>query len=392
MYLCCALIVAWIAGRTAVKFGLPDFLGILIIGIACAPYLPHIAISSPARTFALIVILLRAGLGMNSNTIRLIGWPAIKLGSIPCLTEGFTITLIAPYLLPINYLEAMCLGFVIAAVSPAVIVPAMLEFSSKGVGQKKQIPNLVLAGASLDDIFTLTIFGATINALSTGQDISFSDMLVSIPTQILIGIIIGLGTAWILHKIYAKIPKQFFVLISCLIASGFLYWLEKQHLFPMTSLLGIMAIGFYLNEHSPHAKPLSNSLNSIWNWVKILLFFFIGTEVNISSAINGGLIGIAIIAIGLMGRSIGMWVALLKTNLSNKEKLFCLISHIPKATVQAAIGAVALTLVTNGTIKLSNGIATGELILNLAVLSILITAPIGSVLISKFGERLLKSN
>lgn len=390
LYLIPALLLAWLAGRLMAKWGLPDFIGMLLVGIAAAPYLPPIASAEAARNFALIVILLRAGLGIDRAAIRRIGYAAARMGSLPCLLEGALITLVAPQLLPLSYAEALCLAFVLAAVSPAVIVPAMLDFAAKGIGRKRQVPTLVMSAASLDDVFALTLFSAALAALGSGDSIDTSDLgalAVAIPLRSIAGIASGLLIGWLLQRCC---KTDIALLLATLLCAGLLYYLEKLAILPITSLLGIMAIGFYLNEHAPRATELAHTLGGIWNWAKLLLFFFIGAAVDLGDALDSGLMGAAIILVGLAGRSLGVWLSLLRSELSKRERLFCLLAYLPKATVQAAIGAVVLTLVSAGSIQLSQGVATGQLILNIAVLSILLTAPLGAILIAKLGPKLLK--
>ncbi|AOT71680.1 potassium transporter [Geosporobacter ferrireducens] len=367
---------------------LPGLLGMLILGMLIGPYgLNFISeeilnISSELRKIALIVILLRAGLGIKKETLNKVGIPAMKMSCIPGLIEGFTILFTASYLLGITRIEAGILGFVIAAVSPAVIVPSMLSLIQRRVGEQKGIPTLILAGASIDDVFAITLF-STFLGLYGSHNISVLRQVLDIPISIVLGIILGVvvGMSIVVTFQNFRIRDTKKVLILLGTAIVFTSIEDKlKEVIPIASLLGIMTIGFMILEKYPKvANRLAIKFNKIWVFAELLLFVLVGAQVNIYVALNSGLIGILIIVIGLLGRSAGVLISLARTNLNWKERFFCVFAYIPKATVQAAIGAVPLAA----------GIPSGEIILAISVLSIIITAPLGAIAIKMTGEKWL---
>ncbi|WP_026477086.1 cation:proton antiporter [Alkaliphilus transvaalensis] len=378
------LIFSWIFE----KLKLPGLLGMLILGIMMGPYgLNYISqeilvISADLRKIALIIILLRAGLGLNKATLNKVGVPAIKMSCIPGIFEGLTIMIIARYLLRVSFVEAGILGFIIAAVSPAVIVPQMLDLINRRVGEEKGIPTLILAGASVDDVFAITLF-TTFLGLYGGSNINLFKQLFNIPLSIALGILLGallgLLMVFLFKKYSIRDTKKVLIILGVAIM---FYSLEAflEGIIPIASLLGVMTIGFILLEKYPEvANRVSSKFNKIWVFAQLLLFVLVGAEVNIYVAIDSGLIGLLIIAVGLMARSVGVLLSVAGTNLNRKEKFFCVISYVPKATVQAAIGAVPLSM----------GVASGDVILAIAVLSILITAPLGSIGIKYTSKRWL---
>ena len=376
------------ANKLFEKFKMPGLLGMLILGIIIGPYglnlLQQDMINAAAdlRKIALIIILLRAGLGINKEDLKRNGSTALKMSCVPGLIEGFFITFSAIKLLNFSFIEGGILGFIIAAVSPAVVVPSMLKLIENNIGTKKGIPTLILAGASIDDVFAITIFSAFLG-LYSGAHVNIGIQLLNIPVSIILGIIFGTIIGFILVKIFKKYHVQ--DTKKVLIILGFAILLtELENLLEMkiqiASLLGVMSIGFVIMEKIPIVgKRLAIRFNKIWVFAEILLFVLVGAQVNISVALDAGKIGIVIILVGLLGRSIGVMISLLGTDLNWKERLFCTISYIPKATVQAAMGAVPLSL----------GVESGDVILAIAVLSILITAPLGAIGINYSAEKLL---
>lgn len=369
------------------KIKLPGLLGMLILGVIIGPYGPMplidegiLNISSDLRKIALIVILIRAGLGIKKETLKKIGKPAMKMSCIPGLLEGFSIMFISKYLLGFTFIQGGILGFIIAAVSPAVVVPSMLHFIETGRGKDKEIPSLILAGASIDDVFAITIF-SSFTGLYFGTNSNLAFQILGIPVSIILGILSGALIGLIVYEIFKKFNLSDVQKILILFSISLMYNAGEEYLkgiIPIASLLGIMAIGYVISERdSKFGLEMSLGYNRIWGLAEILLFVLVGAQVNIHVAMDSGMIGILIIAFGLIFRSIGVIISLLGTNLNKHEKLFCVISYIPKATVQAAIGAVPLTM----------GVEGGEIILALAVLSIIITAPLGSMGIRIVGER-----
>ncbi|MCF6176308.1 MAG: cation:proton antiporter [Victivallaceae bacterium] len=385
------VILALLANWCCEKIKIPGLLGMILVGIIFGPYgIPSCNLISPLisemsaelRTGALIIILIRAGLGLNRQTLNKVGIPALKMSCIPCLVEGGTVTLIAHYLLKLDWAASGMLGFIIAAVSPAVVVPQMLDIKAKGYGKEREVPTLILAGASIDDVFAITLFGVFL-AAGIGETVNIATQFIMVPLGIITGILIGLLAGYLLVKFFAKFAmRDTKKMLIFLVVAISLHQLEYfKHFFPIAVLLSVMAMGFMLLElDSERAHNLAKKFNKLWVFAELLLFVLIGAQVNIKVAFDSGLWGIVIIAGGLCARSLGVWLALLGSKLTGNEKLFCVFSYIPKATVQAAIGAIPLSM----------GIEGGELILAIAVLSIIITAPLGASLIRSTHTRLLE--
>ncbi|MCW6112225.1 cation:proton antiporter domain-containing protein [Clostridium sporogenes] len=385
------ILLGLIANKLFEKLKLPGLLGMLILGIIIGPHGLNwlskdiLNASSDLRKIALIVILLRAGLGLNKDELKLVGKTALKLSCIPGIIEGLFIAIASVKLLGFSFIQGGLLGFIIAAVSPAVVVPQMLNLIDKGLGKAKGIPTLILAGASIDDVFAITIF-STFLGLYTGKNINIAIQILKIPVSIILGTLIGVLSAIIIIKIFKKYPidntKKILIILSISIILTLIETLLKGKL-EIASLLGVMSLGFVISDKIPSiGDKVSKGLNEIWVFAQILLFVLVGAEVNMVIAFKSGFLGIIIIALGLIGRSIGVLISLKGSNLNTKEKLFCVIAYIPKATVQAAMGAVPL----------ANGVAAGDIILAIAVLSILTTAPLGAIAINLSGPRLLESN
>lgn len=385
------ILLGLIANKLFEKLKLPGLLGMLILGIIIGPHGLNwlskdiLNSSSDLRKIALIVILLRAGLGLNKDELKLVGKTALKLSCIPGIIEGLFIAIASVKLLGFSFIQGGLLGFIIAAVSPAVVVPQMLNLIDKGLGKAKGIPTLILAGASIDDVFAITIF-STFLGLYAGKNINIAIQVLKIPVSIILGTLIGVLSAIIIIKIFKKYSidntKKILIILSISIILTLIEALLKGKL-EIASLLGVMALGFVISDKIPSiGNKVSKGLNEIWVFAQILLFVLVGAEVNMVIAFKSGFLGIIIIALGLIGRSIGVLISLKGSNLNKREKLFCVIAYIPKATVQAAMGAVPL----------ANGVAAGDIILAIAVLSILTTAPLGAIAINLSGPRLLESN
>lgn len=382
------IILGFILQKSFEKLRLPGLLGLLILGIVIGPFglglldKDILNASGDLRKIALIVILLRAGLGIKREDLKKNGISALKMSFIPGALEGFTIAFMAVKLLDFSFIQGGILGFIIAAVSPAVVVPSMLNLIDKGLGRKKAIPTLIIAGASIDDVFAITIFGAFLSLYGGGNS-SIARQLLNIPSSIGLGILGGALVAFILVKIFKRydieIAKKVLIVLGISILFTSLEDLLKPSI-EIASLLGVMAIGFIISEKIPKlGEELSIGFNKIWIFAQMLLFILVGAEVNISVALKAGKLGIIIIGLGLIARSIGVMVSLMGSELDLKEKLFCAIAYTPKATVQAAIGSIPLSL----------GVKGGEVILAVAVLAILITAPLGAIGINYSSKRLL---
>ncbi len=368
---------------------LPGLLGMLIAGAVAGPYVLDIidpnllAISSDLRKIALIVILLRAGFGLKKDQLNKIGISAAKMSAIPGLFEGAAVLFISRYLLGLSFIEAGMLGFIIAAVSPAVIVPLMLDFIERKKGEENAVPTLILAGASIDDVFAITIFSAFLS-IYKGTASSLLGSLLGIPISILLGImsgiVIGMFLVWFFKKNHTRDTKKVLIILGASILLNSAEDILANLSIPFASLLGVMTIGFIILERDPErAKRLSVKFNKVWVFAEILLFVLLGAQVNISVMFDSGAAGLLIIAFGLLFRSLGVLISLAGSSLTKKERLFCIIAYTPKATVQAAIGSVPLSF----------GVPGGELILAVAVLSIVATAPLGAIGIRLAGDRFL---
>ncbi|RTZ99495.1 MAG: sodium:proton antiporter [Deltaproteobacteria bacterium] len=369
------------------KMKIPGLVGMLLVGILSGPYVfgfmrPEMMhVSGDFRKIALIVILLRAGFELHRDTLNRVGKAALTMSVIPAIFEIVGVTLVAPYFLHMTYLEAAILGTILGAVSPAVVVPLMINFMDRGRGSKKGIPTLILGASSVDDVFVIVIF-SILMGMYGGEKVNILLKLTEIPVSITLGIIVGTIPGMILYWLFKKYdwipPKRTMLVMGVAI---FLTWIEEAvKPIPVASLLGVMAIGFIILEKSePIAHIISQKLKKLWVFAELLLFVLVGAQVNIHVALKAGLAGTAVILTGLIFRSVGTYLSLLGTPYTFKERMYCVVAYIPKATVQAAIGAVPLAA----------GVASGDVILAVAVLSILITAPIGAFGIMFFGERIL---
>ncbi len=387
---CLALIIILGLGADYLfkQIKLPGLIGMLIVGVLAGPYVLDLmypemmAVSGDFRKIALIVILLRAGFELRRDQLGQVGRAAIIMSIVPAVFEITGVMLVAPKLLDMTYLDAAILGSILAAVSPAVVVPLMIDFMDRGRGAKKGIPTLILGASSLDDVFVIVLFSVFLG-MHGGSESHLLAKLADIPVSIVLGIISGLVPGYILYRLFTRYdwrpPKRTLLVLG---VGMLLTWLEtmcKDHV-PIASLLGVMAIGFIILEKSePIAHIISQKLKKLWIFAELLLFILVGSQVNIHVAWKAGLAGIAVIITGLLFRSIGTYISLIGTPFNWKEKMFCVVAYIPKATVQAAIGSVPLAA----------GVASGEVILAIAVLSILLTAPLGAIGIMVFGEKVL---
>jgi NhaP-type Na+/H+ or K+/H+ antiporter len=382
------ILLGILANTLFTKLKMPGLLGMLILGVILGPYSfnllqPDILnASADFRKIALIIILLRAGFGVSVEDLKKVGKTAIKMSCIPGLIEGFFIAFASTKFLGFSFIQGGLLGFIIAAVSPAVVVPQMINFIENKIGTKKGIPTLILAGASIDDVFAITIF-TTFLGLYSGSHVNIGVKLLGIPVSIVLGIaagaIIGFIMVWAFRKYHIRDTKKLLLIVGTAIMLTALESLLKNKV-EIAGLLGVMTIGFIILEKMPKVgKRLSAKLNKVWVFAEILLFVLVGAQVNINVVVNAGAMGIVVIFIGLIGRSIGVIISVLGTDFNWKERIFCVISYIPKATVQAAMGAIPLSM----------GVQSGDVILAIAVLSIIITAPLGAIAISTSSRSLL---
>jgi len=383
------ILLGLLASKLFNRIKLPGLLGMLILGIVIGSYGFNLidkaimAISGDLRAIALIIILLRAGFGIHMESLRKVGMSAVKMSFIPDVVEGLTITFVSHYLLGLPLIEAGMLGFIIAAVSPAVIVPQMLSFIKRRMGTGKGIPLIILTGASVDDVVSITIFSIFLGMYG-GQQVNYLVTIFSIPLQFILGILLGLVIAVILIYLFKRFnirntEKTLIILASAIILKNLGDVLSTW--VPIAALVGVMVIGFVILEKMPElGMQLSSKFDKIWIFAEILLFVLVGAQVNIYLAASFAVVGLTIIIIGLAARSAGVYLALAGSNLNLQEKIFCIIAYMPKATVQAAIGAIPLSM----------GVASGQEILAIAVIAILFTAPLGAMGVSWYGEKALK--
>lgn len=369
------------------KLRLPGLLGMLITGIVLGPYVLNVldpsilSISADLRQIALIIILTRAGLSLDINDLKKVGRPAILMCFVPACLEIAGMILLAPGLLGISVLDAAIMGTVVAAVSPAVIVPKMLMLMEQGYGRENSIPQLIMAGASVDDVFVIVLFTA-FTGLAQGESItaaSFAQVPVSILTGMIAGVVTGLLLAVLFAKLHMRDSGKVVVLLSI---SFLMVALENsiKGIIPFSGLLAVMSMGIALQKKRPVvAERLSVKYSKLWVAAEILLFVLVGATVDVSYALAAGASAILLIFGVLLFRMAGVFLCMLKTRLSGKERLFCMIAYMPKATVQAAIGGVPLAL----------GLGCGKIVLTVAVLAILITAPLGAFGVDMTYRKLL---
>ncbi len=378
------------------KLRMPGLLGMLLLGILFGPYVldllepGFLEASSDLRMIALIIILLRAGFELSRDVLNKVGLQALLMSFIPGVLEGSTIALLGPYFLPtLTHLESAMLGFIVAAVSPAVVVPMMIGYIERRKGADKGIPTMILAAASLDDVIAIVIFSVFLG-LYTGSTGGVVLKLAGIPASIFFGIIAGCVVGWLLLKLFERFnpraTKRTMIVIGISVLLVRLQHVLESMDIPFAALLAVMATGFIILEKREHvAHEISSKLGKLWVFASIMLFTLVGAQVDVSLAWETGLAGLGLIMCGLVARSAGVLLALMGSPLNRRERFFAVVSYWPKATVQAAIGAVPLmTMKANG----MDG-APGEIILAVAVLSIVFTAPIGALAIKLVGETAL---
>lgn len=369
------LIIGFILSGIFNKLKLPSFLGMIFTGVILGPYVLNLIspdilnVSTDLREIALVVILTRAGLSLDLKDLKKVGRPAILLCFVPALLEIIGIIIFAPLLLNISYLEAAILGTVLAAVSPAVVVPKMLKLMDKGYGKDKPIPQLIMAGASVDDVFVIVLF-TSFMSMYKGDGFHIVS-LISAPIAILSGIFLGVLVGGTLNKIFMKMSIRDTVKVLIMLAIAFLLvTIENKVDIPFSGLLAVMFMGITLLKCNENlANRLSHRFSKIWVLAEVLLFVLVGAAVDFRYLFMAGIMALVLIAVELCFRVMGVYISLHKTSFTPKEKVFCSIAYLPKATVQAAIGAVPLAA----------GVTSGNLILAIAVLVILITAPLGAV-------------
>ncbi len=366
---------------------LPGLLGLLLIGIVFGPHVLNLIqpellrVSADLRMVALIILLLRAGLQLRRDTLNRVGGTTLLLAVIPALFEGVTVTLAAPSLLGITFLEGAILGAILAAVSLAVVVPSMLDFIHRGSGVAKGIPTLILSASSVSVVFVIVLFSALLG-FRNGHGEGLWWQLLKIPQSILLGIGIGVLAGFILVHLFRRLkPRATKMTLTVVSVSILLTWLEEvlQDHLTLSALLAVMTMGLVLLEKlEVRSHVIAGKLAKVWIFAEIVLFVLVGAQLNIHVAWDTGLAGLLLLLLALAGRGLGTWLSLAGSHLDHRERRFCVVANIPKATVQAAIGALPLEA----------GVASGEIILAVAVLSILFTAPLGAIGI-QYGERWL---
>lgn len=383
-------LIGLLMGSVFNKLKLPSIMGMILTGIILSPNALNlldesiIIISPDLRQLALVIILTRAGLSINIDDLKKVGRPALLMCFLPACFEILTVVIIVPKLLGVSILEAAIIGAVIAAASPAIIVPRMINLIDKKIGKENSIPQLIMAGASVDDIFVIVLF-TSFTGLADGGNISAVDFM-QIPILILMGIIFGVISGIILIKLFKRFHIRDSIKIIIILSISFLL-IECESILegvlPMSGLLAIMSMGIiFKQQYEVLAVRLSSKYNNLWVAVEVILFVLVGATVNLQHITSEGIMAIVVIVFAMIFRMLGVFICLLKTKLTINERLFCMIAYTPKATVQAAIGSIPLSM----------GLECGNLVLTVAVLAILITAPFGAIGIDKTYEKLLCSS
>lgn len=376
------------------KLGLPRIIGMLATGILLGPYALNVldpsilSISSELRQIALIIILLKAGLSLNLQDLKKVGRPAIMLSCVPASFEILGYVIFAPMILGISRVEAAVMGAVLGAVSPAVVVPRMVQLMDEKYGTEKSIPQMILAGASCDDIFVVVLF-STFVSMAQGGSVHAADFI-NIPVSILLGVALGAAAGWLLSLFFETAyahehcvrnsMKVILVLGVSFLLMSIETWLKGK--VSVSGLLAVVSMACVLKIKSPASvsKRLSEKFGKLWLAAEVILFVLVGAAVDIRYTLEAGAAAVAMIFLALLIRAIGVSLCLLGTALTKKERLFCIIAYLPKATVQAAIGSVPMAM----------GLSCGPIVLSVAVLAILITAPLGAIGMDRSYRKLLK--
>lgn len=381
------MLIGMASGYICRRLKLPGLLGMIITGIILGPYVldlidPSILnISADLRKIALIIILTRAGLTLDINDLKRVGRPAILMCFVPATFELAGMLLLAPRILGISLLEAAIMGAVVAAVSPAVVVPKMIKLIDEGYGTKKSIPQLILAGASVDDVYVIVLF-STFTGLAKGDRVSAMSFI-NIPVSVVLGIALGIASGWLLAVYFEKAHVRDTIKVIIVLSISFILVSAENALStPITfsALIAVMFMGIALSRYrNETAVRLSGKFNRLWVGAEVVLFVLVGASVDIGYALSAGAGAVILIFGVLIFRIAGVFVCLTGTNLNMKERLFCMLAYTPKATVQAAIGSVPLAM----------GLSCGSIVLTVAVLAILITAPLGAFMIDLTYKKLL---
>lgn len=382
------LLAGMFMGWLCKKIRLPGLLGMLFTGIILGPYVLNVIddsilnISADLRKIALIIILTRAGLSLDIKDLKKVGRPAILMCFVPACFEMAGMILLAPRILGISTLDAAIMGAVVAAVSPAVVVPKMIKLMEEGYGVKKGIPQLILAGASVDDVFVIVMFTA-FTGLAQGENVSVKSF-VNVPLSVVTGALAGLAVGYLLAKFFERVHIRDTSKVMILLSVSFILVTAEDYfsdIIPFAALIGVMAAGVSLQKkREVVAKRLSSKFNKLWAVSEIMLFVLVGAAVDIQYAVKAGAAPVLLVLAVLVFRMAGVLVCLLKTRLNRKERTFCMLAYMPKATVQAAIGGMPLAM----------GLSCGNIVLSVAVIAILITAPLGAFCIDATYRRFLQ--
>lgn len=380
------LLSGLVLGELCKKVKLPSLFGMIIAGVLIGPSVLNLlddsvlSISSDIRRIALIIILIRAGLKLNIDDLKKVGRPAVMMCFVPACFEILGIVLLAPEFLGLSVLDSAILGAVVGAVSPAVVVPRMIKLIDEKRGTNKSIPQMILAGASVDDVFVIVMFTA-FTGMAKGEKVSIMSF-VNIPISIIIGIIIGILAGIVLEMIFTKakisIPVQSLIVLA---VSFVLNFIEGAVSFvPFAALIAIMSLGAAIKKKNENtAKSLSSVFDKLWIPAEIFLFVLVGASVAIDSLKSAGLMSVLLVLCVLLFRMLGVFVCVLGTGLTFKENLFTMLAYTPKATVQAAIGGLPLAM----------GLDCGQIVLTVSVVAIMLTAPLGAFAIDLSYKKLL---
>ena len=383
-------ILANYSGLIAEKLKLPSLIGMMIVGMLIGPsYLNLVPqgtleISSTIKDVALVTVLFIGGLGISLEQIKQIGRPAVLLSVVPATLEGFVIAFLSMKFLGFTFIQGAILGFIIAAVSPAVLIPSMISLIDRKVGQDKAIPQMLLVGASADDTIAITLFTTFLGVYlqnQKGESISIVSQLISIPISIFASILV----AFLLFKIsefaLRKVKNDYIKVVVVFIISLMMRYAEKTtHTQYLNSLLAVMIYGFFIRNYMKEsAQFILDKMNNIWKYGKLYLFSFVGMAINPTLVGEYIYVGLFMLTISLSFRSVGVLLALTGTNLNLKERIFCVIAYLPKATVQSAKSSIPIQM----------GVAGGEIMQAIAILSVLVTAPLGAIGIKLTSDKLL---
>ena len=377
------------------KIGLPRIIGMLGVGIIISPYVLDmldssiLGISSELRQIALIIILIKAGLSLNLSDLKKVGRPAVLMSFVPACLEIVGYTLFAPFLLDVSRIEAAVMGAVLSAVSPAVVVPRMVKLIEEKRGTEKSIPQMILAGASCDDVFVIILFSTFVTMAQGGsaKAVDFLNIPISIILGVLLGTVAGICLYLLFEKAYqhdSRIRNSTKVVI--ILGTAFLLMSVETLVKPYVAISGLLAVVamacvIKLKSDKSVSSRLSEKYGKLWIGAEVVLFVLVGAAVDVRYTLAAGASALLMIFIALAFRAVGVIICLLGTKLTIKERLFCIIAYLPKATVQAAIGSVPLSL----------GLSCGKTVLSVAVLAILITAPLGAIGIDRTCYRILET-